>query len=192
MSEPADLHRRCTNCEAIISAETTTDSTLCKTCGLAKRLLEAPQEEAATSADAKSAIGALTDGLLAGVVTTTSWVILAAISPWIPSFLWCFFIGGAISFAMRSKMPKDRPDLLALGIGLIGSLSALTGVYGVRLRYINGLQQTQGLPELPLWPGRETFLQVSTAGETAIGFAQLMVLIIAIIAGGIVAGVLAD
>jgi hypothetical protein len=31
-----------------------------------------------------------------------------------------------------------------------------------------------------------------TAGETAIGFAQLMVLIIAIIAGGIVAGVLAD
>ena len=68
----------------------------------------------------------------------------------------------------------------------------MLGVYGVRLRYINELHLIQGLPQLPLWPGRDTFIQVLTAGESPIGLAQLVVLFVAVAAGGVIAGVVHD
>jgi hypothetical protein len=168
------------------------ESTLCKTCGLAKRLLEPSNGNSLTAEPSSSIVPAIIDGALAGAVATASWIILASLTPWLPSFLWCFIIGGLISFAMRVKMPSSRPDVLAVGIGLIGSIYALVGVYGVRFTYINEMQRARGLTELPLWPGRETFIQVLTAGETSIGIAQLVVLFIAVAAGGITAGVVAD
>ena len=192
MTELTEQELKCSNCQASIGETEQQSGGMCKTCSLAKRLIETPEDNRPIPAKPGDLSLALTNGLFAAAVTTASWVILARLTPWLPSFLWCFIIGGAISLAITSKMKTIRSDQLTIGVGLIGSLSALTGVYLVRFRYINDVQLAQGLPNLPLWPGRETFIQVLTAGETPIGLAQLAVLFVAIAAGGITAGVMSD
>jgi len=192
MTAPKEQGLTCSNCEAPLVATEEQSAGMCKTCRLAKRLIETPEDNRPTSEKADDLSSAIISGIFAAAVTTASWITLAKLTPWLPSFLWCFIIGGAISFAITSKMKTIRPEQLTVGVGLIGSLSVMTGVYLVRFRYINDVQFAQGLPNLPLWPGRETFIQVLTAGETPLGFAQLAVLFVAIAAGGITAGVMSD
>ena len=192
MSSADKLTGKCIICESPVTNADRGDNVICKTCALAKRLLESPKEEHKSLSEESSVTAAVVNGVLAGAVSTVTWIVLAGVTPWLPSFLWCFIIGGVISSAIRVKLPNNSLQLLAAGVGSIGFVCSLIGVYGVRLRYINELQLAQGLPNLPIWPGRETFIQVLTAGETPIGFAQLVVLFVAVAAGGIIAGVIHD
>ena len=192
MSSPDKSSDKCIICDTPVTTAEGGDDVICRTCALAKRLLESPNDERKSLSEESSVAAAITNGILAGAVSTVTWIVLAGVTPWLPSFLWCFIIGGMISSAIRVKLPNNSLHLLAAGVGSIGFVCSLIGVYGVRLRYINELQLAQGLPHLPIWPGRETFIQVLTAGETPIGFAQLVVLLVAIAAGGIIAGVIHD
>ena len=192
MSIPDKPDDKCIVCDATLTYTEPNADTICKTCALAKRLMEPPKQGHLTSGAERSVAAAIVNGLLAGVVATTSWIALASLTPWLPSFLWCFIIGATISLAIRVKLPNNSLHLLATGVGTIGFACSMLGVYGVRLRYINELHLIQGLPQLPLWPGRDTFIQVLTAGESPIGLAQLVVLFVAVAAGGVIAGVVHD
>ena len=173
--------------------ERVTGST-CETCERAARLMEREAakergENAPNHEPLPPLLTSVASALAAGGVVAGSWMMLGAHTPWLPSFLWCFLIGAAVSATLRPRKEGEiSAGTLAALIPLLSVALAIVGVFGVRARYINQLNSAMGLPTLPLVPDSHTIVQIITAGETPLGMGQLMVLTISALSGAVVAG----
>ena len=80
MSIPDKPDDKCIVCDATLTYTEPNADSICKTCALAKRLMEPPKQGHLTSGAERSVAAAIVNGLLAGVVATTSWIALASLS----------------------------------------------------------------------------------------------------------------